>query len=152
MHFRADRTANDIAVSNIADGVIVGADAVALEAVKVHNYTTLDQTAQDAIHADNHQYMDAAYPLVNARFGNGYQLLPGVEIRSNADMTVSTQWDLSGWRYGPDALPGVLTLRAAGDLLLDQSLSDGFINGFIDTVEFGPEPKAGCWVGYRCSR
>src|SRR5574343_522082 len=93
----AARTANDIAVSNIADGDIVGADAVQLEAVKVYNYATLDQTAQDAIHADNPQYMDAAYPLVNARFGNGYQLLPGVEVRSNSYMTVSSQWDLSGW-------------------------------------------------------
>ncbi|PPD29715.1 MAG: filamentous hemagglutinin [Methylomonas sp.] len=135
---RADRTANDVAVSTIADGVIVGADAVQLEAVRVYNYATLDQTAQDTIHADNQQYMAAAYPLVNARFGNGYRLLPGVEVRSNSDMVVSSQWDLSGWRYAADAAPGVLTLRAAGDLRLDQSLSDGFINGFINTVEFGP--------------
>lgn len=139
VHLRADRTSNDMAVSTIVDGTIVGADGVALEAVKVYDYSTLDQTAQDAIHADNQQYMDAAYPVVTARFGAGYQLLPGVEVRSNDDMTVSTQWDLSGWRYGPDAVvPGVLTLRAAGDVLLEQSLTDGFINGFINTVEFGP--------------
>lgn len=137
VHLRADRTANDLAVSNIADGAIVGTDTVQLEAVKVYNYATLDQAAQNDIHADNQQYMAAAYPLVNTRFGSGYQLLPGVEVRSNSNMTVSSQWDLSSWRYGPDAVPGVLTLRAVGDLKLDQSISDGFVDGFINAGDTG---------------
>ncbi|MCQ8103515.1 filamentous hemagglutinin family protein [Methylomonas sp. SURF-2] len=135
---RAERVGNDIAVADIADGVIVGTDAVQLEAVRIYDYSVLNQTALDTIQSHTQQYMDAAYPLVSARFGNGYQLLPGVEVRSSGDLTLSAQWDLSGWRYGPDALPGVLTLRAGGDLMLNQSLSDGFVQGFIDTVDFGP--------------
>ena len=38
----------------------------------------------------------------------------------------AADWDLSGWRYGSHSAPGVLTLRAAGDLLFNNTLSDGF--------------------------
>jgi hypothetical protein len=73
-------------------------------------------------------------------------LAPGVEIANRtgdlvlglANRTGSTStaardeaftaadWDLSGWRYGSRSAPGVLTLRAAGDLLFNNTLSDGF--------------------------
>ncbi|GAA4339743.1 hypothetical protein GCM10023144_38300 [Pigmentiphaga soli] len=35
-------------------------------------------------------------------------------------------WDLSDYRFGPDGVPGVLTLRAAGNVRIEGSLSDGF--------------------------
>lgn len=35
-------------------------------------------------------------------------------------------WDLSGYRFGPDNVPGILTLRAAGNVRIEGSLSDGF--------------------------
>ncbi len=38
----------------------------------------------------------------------------------------AADWDLSGWRYGSRSAPGVLTVRAAGDLLFNNTLSDGF--------------------------
>ncbi len=42
------------------------------------------------------------------------------DARSTAD------WDLSSWRYGSRSAPGVLTLRASGDLVFNNTLSDGF--------------------------
>jgi filamentous hemagglutinin len=52
---------------------------------------------------------------------------------STGDLTLGTptslanaDWDLSGFRYGPDLTPGMLTLRAAGDLVFNNTLSDGF--------------------------
>lgn len=38
----------------------------------------------------------------------------------------SADWDLSTFRFGPKQVPGVLTLRAAGNLVFYNALSDGF--------------------------
>lgn len=56
-----------------------------------------------------------------------FRLLPGVEIQAASDMALATNWDLSTWRFGANNnRPGVLTLRATGDLTMNGSLSDGF--------------------------
>ena len=51
-------------------------------------------------------------------------ILPGIQIQSAGDLTLATNWDLSAWRF--NGVPGILTLRAGGNLLIQQSLSDGF--------------------------
>ena len=65
---------------------------------------------------------------------------PGVEIinqTGNLTLGTTTQattqasalandWNLATYRFGPDNVPGVLTLRAAGDLVFLNALSDGF--------------------------
>jgi len=38
----------------------------------------------------------------------------------------SADWNLSDFRFGPQAAPGVLTLRASGNLVFNNALSDGF--------------------------
>jgi filamentous hemagglutinin family protein len=43
----------------------------------------------------------------------------------SSDVT-SADWNLSDFRFGPKLAPGVLTLRAAGDIAFNNSLSDGF--------------------------
>ena len=50
-----------------------------------------------------------------------------VSTSTNA-LTLAKTWDLSTYRFGPQNVPGVLTLRAAGDLVFNfgASLSDGF--------------------------
>lgn len=58
-----------------------------------------------------------------ARIG-GFDLRPGIELRSDGDMRLAADWDLHTVRANGGA--GYLTLRAAGNLLLDKSLSDGF--------------------------
>lgn len=60
-----------------------------------------------------------------------FSIVPGIEIVSTGDLTLSSDWDLASWRFGGEA--GVLTLRAGGTLRLDASLSDGFngLTGFI---------------------
>ena len=70
-------------------------------------------------------------------------LAPGVEIiNPTGDLTLglanpagsttvealaAADWDLSAFRYGSRGAAGVLTLRAAGDLVFNNTLSDGFI-------------------------
>lgn len=56
-----------------------------------------------------------------------FHVLPGVEIVSAGNLQLNADWNLSLWRFGPELLePGILTLRAAGDLVFNRSLSDGF--------------------------
>lgn len=81
-----------------------------------------------------------------------FTIVPGVEIRNSAgDLTLANEWSLHDWRFDPatgagvtDAsqlasgknaadpdtakplLAGVLTLRAKGNLKMDNALSDGF--------------------------
>ncbi len=70
-------------------------------------------------------------------------IVPGVEIvNPDGDLTLglangitgstdpqaqaAADWDLSSFRYGSRSAPGVLTLRASGDLVFNNTLSDGF--------------------------
>lgn len=136
VHLRAERSGNDIAVSAIADGAITGDSRVDLEAVRVYNDTVITADDQNSYDSDNRNFVDS----FNDRFGAGYALLAGVEVRGTGDLTIADAWDLSAWRYGADNLPGVLTLRAGGDLLVNAGLGDGFAVGILETQAFGPIP------------
>uniref|UniRef100_UPI00359FB07F two-partner secretion domain-containing protein n=3 Tax=Pseudomonadati TaxID=3379134 RepID=UPI00359FB07F len=98
----------------------------------------------DGIDRESQAFMNAA--LGNAALGArlaglaGYRLRPGVEVTSAAadgDLSVVGDLDLSNHRYGPNAdrftpalrgygEPGVLVLRAGGNLNLYGSINDGF--------------------------
>ena len=104
----------------------------------------------DGIDGENQTYMNAALanPAVAARLAGlgAYKLRPGVEVVSatlDGDLTVSGDIDLSNYRYGPGAdrltparrgygEPGVLVLRAGGNLNIYGSINDGF----------GPPPES----------
>lgn len=45
---------------------------------------------------------------------------------ASVEALASADWDLSTFRYGSKAAAGVLTLRAQGDLVFNNTLSDGF--------------------------
>jgi hypothetical protein len=45
---------------------------------------------------------------------------------TNREALAEADWDLSGFRYGKLGAAGVLTLRAQGDLVFNNTLSDGF--------------------------
>ena len=121
---RAPRTAgNDVAV-NLAKAVISGARETVVEAVKVYNnVSTLDAATQAAMNTDVTNFMVNA-TAVEARLGNAAQLRAGIEARSAGDMSLPADWDVSSWHA--DGRPVALTLRAAGNLNLLGSLSDGF--------------------------
>jgi filamentous hemagglutinin family protein len=107
----------------------------------------ITQDYLNTIDGHSRTYIDAA--LANgalaarlAGLGN-YHLRPGVEIVSNSavnpdgNLTVLGDIDLSNWRYGPESAPlsaarrgfgepGALVLRAAGNLHVYGSITDGF--------------------------
>ncbi|MCG2841224.1 filamentous hemagglutinin family protein [Sandaracinobacter sp. RS1-74] len=107
----------------------------------------ITQAYLDTIDGHSQAFINAA--LVNTDLSDrlaglgDYHLRPGVEIVSNAEtnpsgtLTIAGDLDLSGYRYGPEANrsvealrgygePGVLTIRAAGDLNIYGSINDGF--------------------------
>lgn len=59
---------------------------------------------------------------------------PGAEIiNRSGDLTLGSQsspasndWDLATYRFGPQSVPGVLTMRASGDIVLFNAIQDGF--------------------------
>ncbi len=51
----------------------------------------------------------------------------GTEIvNPTGNITLTSDWDLSTFRFGPNGSAGVLTMKAQGNLVFDGSLSDGF--------------------------
>ena len=70
----------------------------------------------------------------NAGLASALVLVPGAELINRAGtLTLGTascttlqDWDLSGYRFGAKGGAGFLTMRAAGDLIFNNSLSDGF--------------------------
>lgn len=76
----------------------------------------------------------------------GMEVVTGIEIQSGAtggNLTLNNDWNMASWRFadatGALTKVGVLTLRAEGDLVLNQSLSDGFDdeNTFRLDLDFG---------------
>lgn len=62
--------------------------------------------------------------------GNSVEVRPGIEIRSGGDLVLdntTSAWDLASWNAALGA-PVNVTLRAAGNLIFNASLSDGFTN------------------------
>lgn len=87
---------------------------------------------------------------------NLFTIVPGLEIRNTTgDVTLSNDWSLHNWRFdrdsgagvttaanlvsgldsdGRELLSGVLTLRASGNLNINNTLSDGFSSATLTTA------------------
>lgn len=155
VHLRAPRTGpgagNDLAV-NAIDGTINGAERILLEGYRVYdNVDTLTSgtatgtsLGMDTVLDDAAAYLaDANLSAIRNRLGAvaaqpGFRLTPGVEVRNafeydgsgglvagSGDITLGADWNLYSTTR-PGGEPGQLTLRAAGDLLINNTLSDGF--------------------------
>lgn len=131
---------NEVALDNI-NSSINGAKSVVIEAVKIYDgidaLTASDESGGSGgsgatlslatVNADNTSFASHAGTIMS-RLGktdeSSFHLRPGVEIRSTGDLTLAADWDLGASRAAGE--PGMLTLRAGGDLKLNSNLSDGF--------------------------
>ncbi|WP_454622244.1 filamentous haemagglutinin family protein [Bradyrhizobium cenepequi] len=136
--------ANDIAIEAAGPLNIRGAASVAVNGFRRYEPAggIVNQSLLDAIHGDSSAFVNAA--LANAglqnrlaglrTYGDAFHLRPGVELWSSGDLSTEGDLDLSGHRYGPNANPAVrgsgepgrLVIRAAGNLDINGSISDGF--------------------------
>ncbi|TAN49941.1 MAG: filamentous hemagglutinin N-terminal domain-containing protein [Methylococcaceae bacterium] len=138
VHLRAGRddAQHSVAVTDINTRIVGAApERTVLEAVRVYDgQSVIDADAIAAWQSDTSRFMATAISPANAS-GAAIPLLPGLEIRGNADLTLASRWDLLSWRYndaeGAATLPGFLTLRANGDLNVKATLSDAFATALI---------------------
>jgi filamentous hemagglutinin family protein len=154
LHLRAPRVGNDVRIAAIGS-TIEGGSSVLAEAFRVYQPAggVMNRALRESIHSDNAAFINAGEAAMTSRMlasasglADVFVLAPGVEVfNASGDLTLGlanpkgstgtaerneaftvADWDLSGWRYGADLAPGVLTLRAAGDLVFNNALSDGF--------------------------
>ncbi|MDO9242103.1 MAG: filamentous hemagglutinin, partial [Methylicorpusculum sp.] len=146
IHLRTDRLGADVNLSPIAADTLIGDSNVTVEAVKLYTYSNLNATAINTIQNETATYMNgiALNDVIGNKFGTGYEIAPGIEVRSAGNLTLSSKWDLVDQRYGEDATPGFLTLRAAGNVSLQNDLTDAFKPDFINVIfdEFTSEDVA----------
>lgn len=136
---RAARTADGrgLALAPLDPAALRAAEVV-LEAVRVYDgVATIRSGASSGstlgmatVAADNAAFAAAAPDAlaalgIAAQDAARFSLRAGVEVRSPADLTLASAWNLAGERPGGQA--GALTLLAAGTLTLAQSLNDGFL-------------------------
>lgn len=149
LHLRAPRnTANtDLQLSAIGSS-IEGASSILVEGVKLYGLTgtgTITTAVQTSIKADAIHFLGAAgtttagYSAMLGRLTSiqpalDLILAPGAEIfNTSGDLvlgttssTATSDWNLETFRFGAKSAAGVLTLRASGDLVFHNALSDGF--------------------------
>lgn len=152
LHLRAPRSGNDALIDPIG-AAITGASAISAEPFRIYEPAggTMDTMLRNTINADNASFMGAGEAAMLARLlpagsplADVFVVTPGVEIlnragdlalglanNSNAGSTnpealSGADWDLSSFRYGSRQAPGILTLRARGDLVFNNTLSDAF--------------------------
>ena len=139
LHLRALRDTPLDGRITLAGGAVSGAGAQSLEAVAVY------EDADGSIGADDlSTYLNDAAAFMSAPpdFGPNLIVQPGIEVRAAGGLALASPLDLLAQRY--DGQPGVLTLRAGGDLNLNASLSDALLSGFdffgnpLDSVQSGP--------------
>lgn len=136
---RAPREGAGVAVDRLPRAVLGNPD-IELEAFQVYEAGRIDSALISTLAADTTAYMAGADAIAAGLGQSGnprFQLRPGIEVRSSGELSLASAWDLADWRY--DGAPGVLSLRAAGDLRLERNLSDGFGPAAIDTP-FGTFP------------
>jgi hypothetical protein len=67
-------------------------------------------------------------PSLNAILSPGAEIInrTGDLVLGTATSSPTEDWNLESYRFGPNNAPGFLTIRAAGDVVFFNSLSDGF--------------------------
>lgn len=129
VRLRAPQVGGDVAVGLLA-GNVVGAEAFSVEAYRVYDgVSVINRSLIDTVSADAAAFFATNGAAIQARLGGAVDLLAGIELRGTGDMALVDDWNLSGLRFGPSATTGILTLRAAGDLMINADLSDGFAPG-----------------------
>ncbi len=144
LNLRAPQTAGNASVQIAPiDGAVVGASSVVIQGVQLYDLTPANGSATAAItsaveqsvynngqtFAGNAAAISAALLGNNAKLASVLHVEPAADILNRTgDLTLASSWDLSKFRFGSSSEPGVLTLRAAGNLSFDfgASLSDGF--------------------------
>jgi len=150
LHIRAPQNAagTNLQVDPI-NGTITGSSSIAVEGYKIFDLTpssgtsaTITSTVQTNVMNSGATFMAHQNTITGSLLAGAnaallspvFVLMPGAEIINRkgdlvlgtASSTAAGDWSLSTFRFGSNSAPGVLTLRAAGNLVFYNTLSDGF--------------------------
>lgn len=138
LHIRAPQTPDGLDLQvNPINGTVLGASSITVEGYHLYN---LDNPAgsvvddiEDDVLANGTTFAGNSAAITSRLLANNGALAPvfnvevGAEIiNPSGDLALLSDWDLSTYRFGPNGTPGVLTMRAGGNLIFNGSLSDGF--------------------------
>ncbi|ALS67678.1 hypothetical protein AT395_24550 [Pandoraea apista] len=146
---RTAETSGDVAIDAAGPLAIRGANSIALNGVWTYTLpsgSVVTQSTLDDYDTASTAFMNQAQgnAALGARtaglaaYGSAYHLRPGVQIASLGDLSTAGDIDLAKYRYGAGAdrdpasatygagEPMALILRAAGNLAINGSISDGF--------------------------
>lgn len=158
LHLRAPQLEGDIAIDSL-DSTITGASSILVEGYKIYDLTsttgTITSAIQNQIKADGEALLgtagnaSAAYTAITNRLlasnpglASILVLAPGAEVihrtgsltLGSSTSTNTSDWNLANYRFGAKSAAGVLTLRAAGNLTLFNTLSDGFTSATYNSL------------------
>lgn len=151
LHLRAPQNAaaTDLQVDAIG-GSIIGASSITAEGFKVYNLSgagVITSALRNDIFTNGTTFGANAAAIANRLLAGASNLSiqVGAELNSTGDITLgnlnpggtSSAWDLSTFRFGSKSAPGVLTMRAAGNLIFYEALSDGFTSAAYDATLMG---------------
>ena len=169
LHLRAPQnaTGSDVAIEPIGS-TINGASSIIVEGYKMFDLTDTNGVItvgkQKEVFDNGKTFLgvangtaSAGYTAMldrllgsNSTIGSVLSIRPGAEIiNRDGNLTLGTSgstytsdWNLATFRFGPKSAPGLLTLRAAGNIVLFNSISDGFATNVI-TLENPADVKIG---------
>jgi filamentous hemagglutinin family protein len=121
-HLRAYRNGT---TSNMnIGGTVTGASEVLVEAVQAYQLSSDNIGSYSSYVVSPPSVSLAGLSTQPGLHGNPGQvkIISGIEIQRNGDLTLNADWDLTGNRPGEQ--PGVLTLRAGGNLNINANLVD----------------------------
>ncbi|MDB6153467.1 MAG: hypothetical protein JWL90_1920, partial [Chthoniobacteraceae bacterium] len=152
LHLRAPQnvSSTDLLVAPI-NGTVLGASSILVEGYRIYDLTgsdgTIGSALQLSIQNNGRAFLGAPGAATggdgailqrllaaNPDLGTVTVLAPGAEIiNRSGDLvlgavgsTAASDWNLSTFRFGSKSAPGVLTMRASGNLTFFNTLSDGF--------------------------
>jgi filamentous hemagglutinin family protein len=148
LHIRAPRVGATVNVGPLL-GDITNPSSVIVEGFRVYNRASFGTSTalRDTFHANNITFMTGEAGMRAAllagsvnptQLGTALVVAPGVEVlhltgdliigpnSGNTGANPANDWDFATFRYGSESSPGMLTLRAFGDLVFQNALSDGF--------------------------
>jgi filamentous hemagglutinin len=161
LHLRAPQTSGntDLQIAAI-DGNLIDASSIVAEGYQLYDLTpgtpgaaTITSATQAAVAANGTTFAGntaaITQRLLQDQGTSGTSAIsavlavePGAEIINTAgDLVLGTttsgtdsDWNLAADRFGPDSVSGVLTLRASGNLVFYNSLSDGFATSAYNSL------------------
>jgi filamentous hemagglutinin len=147
LRIRAAQSGADIRVAAL-EGDINDASSIQVEGYRIYQPASGNMdTIRNTILVDGQSFLGVAgtttpaYAAMrdrllgsNTALETVFSIVHGAEVvNPSGDLTIGTatsgytsDWDLSTFRFGPDSAPGVLTIKATGDITFFNALSDGF--------------------------